>query len=191
MEHLPGRRDFLRLAVVLGGGAALSNRAAWGEGEARSALTLGFTLYGARGENLEQFLPKLKSVGFESVELCVAPGWGYEPPLCTPERCRKLRALLDKTGLKLTCLMEHVGLDGDATAQKNVCQRLARAAEMGHVLAPRTPPIVESTMGGKAQTWEQVQTRFRDALGGWATVAGQSKTVLAVKPHRFQAVNRP
>ena len=166
-------------------------RAAGAAGPTRDAMTLGFTLYGAKDAKLDEFLPKLKSMGFDSVELCVAPGWGYEPPSCNTRRRAEITALLGNAGLKLSCLMEHVGLDGDAAAQKLVCQRLARAAEMGHALSPHAPPVVESTMGGKPQAWEQVRTRFRDVLGDWASVAQQSKTVIAVKPHRFNAVNRP
>jgi inosose dehydratase len=173
--------------VALAAGAAFDARAAG----ARDAMTLGFTLYGAKGAKLDEFLPTLKSMGFDSVELCVAPGWGYEPASCSPQRRREVRSLLAETGLKLSSVMEHVALDGDAAAQKIVCQRLASAAEMGHALSPHAPPVVESTMGGKPQEWEQVRTRFRDALGNWASVAEQTKTVIAVKPHRFNAVNRP
>lgn len=177
--------------VALGAGTAMGTRASWAAGGARGAMTLGFTLYGAKGAKLDEFLPKLKSMGFDSVELCVAPGWGSEPESCSPQRRGEIRSLLGKTGLKLSSLMEHVALDGDAAAQRVVCQRLARAAEMAHTLSPQDPPVVESVMGGKPQAWEQVRTRFRDALGDWAAVAAQATTVIAVKPHRFNAVNRP
>lgn len=183
------RRRFL--ATALGTAAGLVLPSTTRASATRGAMTLGFTLYGAKGVSLERFLPRLKSLGFDSVELCVAPGWGYEPEACSPQRRKEIAAQLDGAGLGLPCLMEHVGLEGDAAGQKTVCQRLARAAEMGHALAPQAPPVVESTMGGKPQAWGQVRNQFRDALGAWATVARQSQTVIAVKPHRFNAVNLP
>jgi len=187
MNRRIDRRTVLRAAVALAAGAALDAPAA----TKRATMTLGFTLYGAKGVPLEAILPRLKSLGFDSVEMCVAPGWGCEPEACSPQRRREMAAQLRGAGLRLACLMEHVGVEGDAAAQKAVCQRLERAAELGHALSPDTPPVVESTMGGKPNTWEQVRTRFRDALGAWATVAARSKTVIAVKPHRFNAVNLP
>ena len=181
------RRTFLPPAVALAAGTAFSAHAAG----TRRAMTLGFALYGAKGVKLEAILPRLKALGFEAVELCVAPGWGYEPEACSPQRRKEIAAQLREVGLRLPCLMEHATLEGAAAEQKTVCERLQRAAEMGHALSPDAPPIVESVMGGKPNTWEQVRNQYRDALGAWATVAERTKTVLAVKPHRLNAVNLP
>lgn len=187
MNRQIDRRTVLQAALAVAAGAALDARAA----ARRETFTLGFTLYGAKGINLDAILPRLKSLGFDSVELCVGPGWGYEPENCSPQRCKEIAAQLNGNGLRLPCLMEHLVLEGDAAEQKAACQRLQRAAEMAHALSPDSPPVVESVMGGKPNTWEQIRTRFRDALGAWAAVAERTKTVIAVKPHRFQAVNLP
>jgi sugar phosphate isomerase/epimerase len=179
------RRDFLLAAAGLGMAIGAPGLAAG----PRKSLLLGFGLYGAKGAKLEDFLPKLASLGYDAVELCLTPGWGYEPPSCSRQRRGQIAALLGKTGLVLSSLMEHVDLGGDAAAQKAVCERLARAAEMGHQLSPHSPPVIETTLGGGK--WEQVRTQFRDNLGGWAAVAERGKTVIALKPHRMNAVSRP
>lgn len=180
------RREFVGIMAACGVGLAGGAQAA---DKKPGALTLGFGLYGAKGVKLEEFLPKLAGLGFESVELCLLPGWGCEPAQFTPLRRRDLARLLDGAGLKLTCLMEQVDLAGDGAAQRSVRERLARAAELGRALAPQSPPVLETTMGNG--NWEQLRTQFRDNLGGWAETAKSTQTVIAIKPHRLQAVNLP
>lgn len=180
------RREFVGALAAWGAALAAGARAA---DATRRAMTLGFGLYGAKGARLEEFLPRLAALGFSSVELCLMPGWGCEPAQCSPARRKQIARLLDGAGLKLTSLMELVDLGGDAAAQRSVRERLARAAELGRDLAPQNPPVLETTMGGK--DWEQVRTQFRDNLGGWAETAARAKMLIAIKPHRLQAVNRP
>jgi inosose dehydratase len=187
MNPLLTRRDVLRIGAAASLGATLAG-AAQPTRSAR-AIPLGFGLYGAKGVKLEDFLPKLKTLGYDAVELCLIPGWGYEPQLCGPERRQQIARLLNKTGLVLSSLMEHVELGGDAAAQKVVCDRLARAGELGHQLSPSRPPVLETTLGGKK--WAASRDQFRDNLGGWARVAERTQTVIALKPHRMNAVCRP
>lgn len=179
------RRDFLRTAASLSAAIASTSWAA----PAARPMPFGFGLYGAKGVKLDDFLPKLKTLGYDAVELCLMPGWGYQPESCSPERRRQIAQLLNKTGLALSSLMEHVELGGDAAAQKVVCERLLRAGELGHQLSPHSPPVVETTLGGKK--WAQSRDQFRDNLGGWARVAERARTVIALKPHRMNAVCRP
>jgi inosose dehydratase len=127
-------------------------------------------------------------IGYDSVELCLLDGYDAAPAKLSAERRRDVRKLLGDLGLKLTALMENVPL-GDATMQPAVRERLRVAAELGHELSTDSPPVVETVMGGGK--WDEVRDRYREHLGGWARVAEATKTVIAVKPHRFGAVNLP
>jgi inosose dehydratase len=46
-------------------------------------------------------------------------------------------------------------------------------------------------LGGKVEQWDALKELFVRRVGDWAKVAEQAKTVLAVKPHRFGAMNTP
>ena len=56
-------------------------------------------------------------------------------------------------------------------------------------LARDRPPLLQTVLGGGL--WDEVKTRFCDRLGDWVQVARQAAVVLAIKPHRHQAVSRP
>lgn len=172
------RRQFLQ---ALPGLAAVPALAAPSE-----AMTFGFSLYGMKTLKTEPALRQLAAIGFDSVELCLSPGWDAEPDNLSPARRKSIRALLANTRLRLTALMENLKLNG---AQKANHERLKKAAALGSALAPEGQPLVETIMGGGQ--WDAVKNEFRDHLGGWAEVAAQEKLLLAVKPHRFGAVNRP
>ena len=115
-------------------------------------MSLGFSLYGMPGVAPELAIRTVAEIGFDSVQLCLIPGWGAEPQRLSTAVRRTLRAALDQSGLALPSLMEHVPLGGDATLQRDALERLRRAAELGHALVPDRPPLVETVMGGSR--WE-------------------------------------
>jgi sugar phosphate isomerase/epimerase len=183
------RRQFLHAA----GAAATVVAAPFSTCAARprsgNTITLGFSLYGMKSLKTEEAIRVVAEIGFDSVELCLMPGWDAEPKGLGPERRKDVRSVLDNTGLELTALMELVSLSGTAGSQQSVHERLKRAADLGHQLKPDRPPLIETTAGsGK---WNDLRNQLRDNLGGWAKVAEATKTVIAVKPHRGGVVDRP
>jgi len=177
-----------RAFVVAAGTTAIATPCA-ARPDRRSALRLGFSLYGMKELRTEEAIRKVREIGYDSVELCLLPGFDAEPIPLAADRRRGLRDLLRSSGLVLGALMEQLNLGGDEAKQEEATDRLKRAAELGHELSPDAPPVVETTMGeGK---WEDVRETFRDRLRRWAEAAKQSSSVLAVKPRRFGAVNRP
>jgi inosose dehydratase len=182
------RRQALKWLGVGMAGAWLAGRGVVAAADERPPLTLGFSLYGMKSLATDAALRAVAEIGFDSVEICLLDGYDAAPAKLPGERRRPLRKLLGDLGLKLRALMENVPL-GDAAMQPAVHERLRVAAELGHDLSPDSPPVVETVMGGGQ--WDDVRDRYRDHLGGWARVAEATKTVLAVKPHRFGAVNTP
>lgn len=154
-----------------------------------NSMSLGFSLYGMKSLKTEEALGVLAEIGFDSVELCLMPGWDAEPKPLGAERRKSIRGVLGGTKLKLTALMEHVSLSGTVESQQAVHERLKRAAELGHDLNPNNSPLIETTAGsGK---WSDLRNQLRDNLGGWADIAKTTGTVIAVKPHRGGVVDRP
>jgi len=46
-------------------------------------------------------------------------------------------------------------------------------------------------LGGKRGAWPELKNHFVQRIGSWAEVVAQAKTVLAIKPHFNNALNRP
>jgi len=182
------RRGFLR---TLGGAAiGLAGLPAARSAEAdQTPLTLGFSLYGMKALKTEDAIKAVAEIGYDSAELCLMPDWDAAPGRLGPERRKEVRSVFEETGLKLAALMEHVSLVGTAQGQQGVHERLERAAGLGHDLSPDSPPLIETTTGGGQ--WARLRNQLRDNLGAWARVAEASRTVVAVKPHRFGVVSRP
>ncbi|MBI5757166.1 MAG: sugar phosphate isomerase/epimerase [Planctomycetales bacterium] len=182
------RRRVLKQIATAGIGTWLASRSMLAAAADPLPLTLGFSLYGMKTLTTGDSLRAVAEIGYDSVELCLLDGYDAAPAKLTAERRRDVRKQLGDLGLKLTAVMENVPL-GDSAMQPAVRERLRVAAELGHELSPDSPPVVETVMGGGK--WDDVRDLYREHLGGWARVGEATKTVIAVKPHRFGAVNLP
>ena len=154
-------------------------------------LSLGFSLYGMKSLSLDEALAACVKIGYDAVELAVMPDWPAAPGALSVQSRRKLRERLAELGLSLPALMENLNLGADDATERQQRDRLKAAGELAHDLSPETPPLVETVVGGKAGEWPQVKERFADRLAGWVRIAAETKTVLAIKPHRFGALNSP
>ncbi|HET6882432.1 MAG TPA: sugar phosphate isomerase/epimerase [Pirellulales bacterium] len=183
------RRVFLKqgvaVAVILAG-----NRALTGESEA-ATIPFAYSLYGMKMLPLERALAACAEMGYDAVELATMEGWHADPAKLSGESRQKLSRLLSDLNLGLASLMENVALDVDDAVHRRNVDRLRSVAEIAHELAPDRPPLIETVLGGKAGTWESVRERFAARLTDWERVAADTQTVLAVKPHRFGAMNTP
>ena len=190
------RRRFLRAGAAACGAATLSSpwsptvRASQAQEQA-GHITLGFSLYGMKSLALDDALAACSKIGYDAVELAVMPDWPAAPAKLSADDRRRMRERLAELGLALPALMENLNLAADDAADRQQRERLKAAAELAHDLAPDAPPLVETVVGGKAGEWPQVKNQFADRLAGWVRVAEQTETVLAIKPHRYGALNVP
>ena len=190
------RRGFLQAGAAAAASAWLSPSerclARAGAAEDKNArFTLGFSLYGMKTLALDAALTACQKIGYDAVELAVMPDWPAAPGALSPDRCRELRERLAGLGLSLPALMENLNLGADDAADRGQRDRLKSAGELAHDLSPDAPPLVETVVGGKAGDWPKVKERFADRLAGWVRIAEETRTVLAIKPHRFGALNAP
>ncbi len=156
---------------------------------AKDVLSLGFSLYGMKGLSTEKALRAVSNIGFDSAELCLLDEWDAAPQRLDTARRKAIRTLLDGEGLSLPALMENVSLAGSPASQQPVLERLKQATQLAHDCYPDSPPLVETTAGGGK--WSELREQLRDNLGGWATLARSSETVICVKPHRSGVIDRP
>lgn len=181
------RRQFL--AGSLATTVALSRGVA--AAQAKPAVSFGFSLYGMKNMTVEAGLAACARIGYDAVELAVMPGWPAEPRLLAKEDRRRIGERLAALNLSLPALMENTPLAGDEKTHRQHLERLRRAAELGHALAPKQPPLIETVLGGAPGQWDKVRELFAARLADWAKLAAANQVVICIKPHRFGAVNLP
>ncbi len=181
-----------RRFVIQATGAMLAAEG-WGASTPRAGAqdpdgvcTLGFSTYGMKDWSTEDALRTIASIGFDAVEITVRQGWDADSTAIGPARRARLRNLLRDTGLRLVSLMEHVFPQRHQTA---TLDRLRRAAELAHALAPDKPPLIQTVMG--SGVFGAQKAMLRDALGAWAEIGRRTETTIAIKPHRGGVVSQP
>ncbi|MDP6111425.1 MAG: TIM barrel protein, partial [Planctomycetota bacterium] len=152
-------------------------------------MIFGFSTYGMKGIATEKALPILSEIGFNAVELAVWEGWDASPDNMNGERRNTIRDLSKDHGIRISTLMENLKPSTDPDEQKKTADRLKTVAALAHELSPDDPPVIETTLGGNR--WQDVKQLFVDRLPDWARIAEETETIIAIKPHRGNAMSRP
>lgn len=152
-------------------------------------MTLGFSTYGMASMKTEDAIMALAKIGYDTVELNIWPGRDADAAILSPERARSMGQLLKRWDIRPSALMESLKVEKEPAKHKAILERLRRAANLAHTLAPETPPLVETTLGGGK--WDEVKELYQSRLADWAEVGRETKTVMTIKPHRFGAMSRP
>ena len=180
------RRAFLAASVAQGIGLC----AVAGEPPPR-VISFSFSLYGMRTLTLEAALTACARIGYDAVELALMPTYRAEPSRLSRDDRRQLRERLRELRLGLPALMENLPLDGADAVHRTNLDRLRAACELGRDLSPDQPPLIETILGGGVDRWEKLKGQFATRLGDWARIAETNRTIVAIKPHRFGAMNLP
>jgi inosose dehydratase len=154
-------------------------------------IPFGYSLYGMRNLTLEAALNACAKIGYDAVELALMPGYPAEPRRLGKAERRQLREQLRTLRLGLPALMENLPLDGNEKTHRANLVRLQAALDLGRELSPDAPPLIETILGGAVGAWDKLRRQFADRLGEWARLAEKHKTLIAIKPHRFGAMNLP
>ena len=152
-------------------------------------ITLGFSNYGMKTIAYKEAISYVGKVGFDSMELCLLPGWPTEPKKLSAADRKEISTLISDSKLKLTALMENLGPSPMPEVSKGLQERLEQAFNLANELGGKHPPVVQTVLGGGV--WEKVQTLYLDTLGKWTELAAKAKVILAIKPHRSGAMNLP
>jgi sugar phosphate isomerase/epimerase len=185
----PHRRKFLKQAALaaMAGAASLNDIVAAAAPKAR--MTLGFSTYGMRGMKTEDAIMALAKIGYDAVELNIWPGRDFDAAKVSPKRAKAVGKLAEYWSIKVSALMENLKVEQDAKKHAGVLERLRRAAELSHQIAPDAPPLIETTLGGGE--WGKVKGLYQERLADWDKVGRETGVVMTIKPHRFGAMNRP
>ena len=154
-------------------------------------LLFGFSLYGMKTLPWRDGLAHVARIGYKSTELCLRAGWNTEPKLLTKQDRREIRARIGDLGLTLSSVMENMGLARPGGSREANLERLRAAAEVCYECSPGPPALIETTVGGRPDSWEEIKNAMADELRDWAKKAEELKITLAIKAHSKTAMSRP
>ncbi len=159
------------------------------ESKSQSPLTIGFSLYGAKGWAIEKAIEALQQFEYRSVEFCLLEGFPTDPQTMSADDQKRYSKLLVDHEMQVAALMENLPISDREEVNVGHREKLKRAAAFAHALSPKSPPIIETVLGGAK--WDQVRERFVRELQAWAKLAESEGVVICIKPHRNNALNRP
>jgi sugar phosphate isomerase/epimerase len=137
-------------------------------------------------------LPRLKEMGYEAVEICVAERWPTAPHKLGAADRERLRLLLEELGLELSGFLVFINpvaaageeLERQAQAFRAAC-RLARSLSTG------PPPPIASPLGSCPLTWEEAFPLVLERVGWFAGIAASERCRYALEPHVHGLLDRP
>lgn len=161
----------------------------WAASGLRHTVSLGFSLYGMKGIPISTGIHTCRTIGYDSVELCLMPGW-TPPDQLSPEMRRTIASQLRNETIAVAALMEEIYLLDRDMPKATSLERLRKAAAFGHDLSS-FPPRVETVLGGKTADWEEGKHQMAERLGEWAITAASAEIILCIKAHAGAAVDTP
>ena len=154
-------------------------------------LPFGFSLYGMKRLPWRDGLAQVARIGYQCTELCLRAGWDTEPKLLTNADRAEIRKRIGDLGLELSSVMENLGLARPGGSGEANLDRLRAAAEVCRECSPGPTALIETTVGGRPDSWEDVKNAMVDELGAWTRKIEELKITLAIKAHSKTAVSRP
>jgi len=166
-------------------GAAAAARPLTGASKGPVKLHIG--TYGMQPLDVNRAIATIRDIGYDGVELCLMAGWPSEPAKLDAAARRRIRA----AKLPVPTMIENFNTLVSEADHARTLDRIRAAAALAHDIAPKSPPILQTVLGGKPAEWEQVKQHMASRLAEWARIAAETKIRLAVKSHIGSASNTP
>lgn len=143
---------------------------------------------------LEEAIPALAKMGYDGIEICIAPKHiGSMPEEIDAGRRANLRALLQQHALGVPALFPigtiHLFTDDAAQHQKNL-ELVRECSQLARDLGMTEPPVIATGIGGKSDQWDDIKHKIVELLGDYAEVADSEGFILAGEAHCGAAVDR-
>jgi sugar phosphate isomerase/epimerase len=142
----------------------------------------------------DDMIRNLAEIGFDSMELTVAPGWSTELDTLNPAERKRIRGLLDRYNMPLPAIAGHRPLLAtDPVEHQDNWRRLTGAIDLCVDLAgPEGPASLDTTVGApKGATFEGVKDLLVERLGALCDYARARGVVVGIEPHVGDVLQTP
>lgn len=153
-----------------------------------------YSTWSMQKPSVDEMIRNLAEIGFDSMELTVAPGWSTELDSLDQAERKRIRGLLDRYNMPLPAIAGHRPLLAlDPAEHDDNWRRLVGAIDLCVDLAgPEGPPSLDTTVGaGKNQSWDQVMNLLLERLTALCDYARERGVVVAIEPHVGDVLSTP
>ena len=156
-------------------------------------MRIGYSTWGMREVAIEEALPAIADIGYQGVELSVAPGWTTELYKLDAVKRARIRELLDEHDLVLTSVIRNASMVADDPDENAAnLQSLRDAIDLTAGLAqPGEVSVMTSHLGGRPEDWEAKRDTAVERLLELAGYAAERGVVIAVEIHCGSMLNLP
>ena len=156
-------------------------------------MRIGYSTWGMRAVSIEEALPAIAKIGYQGVELSVAPGWITELYALDAAKRARIRELLTEHNLVLTSVIRNASMvEEDPEKNAASMQSLRDAIDLTAELAqPGEPSVMTSHLGGRPEDWEAKKDLAVERLLPLADYAAQRQVIVAIEIHCMSMLNLP
>ncbi|MDR3708465.1 MAG: sugar phosphate isomerase/epimerase [Capsulimonadaceae bacterium] len=155
-------------------------------------MKLGYGTYGMKELDIIEVIPRLRDIGYEMIEISVAPAWTTAPAKLSAGRRASVRRELERTEMGqpvLLCLVSPCEMGDARNAMLSEFEDVCRLAD--DLNTGDGPAIVTSTLGGPQPPWDEGKETIASSLIDLADIAAKHGVVYAIEPHVGGSLDRP
>jgi sugar phosphate isomerase/epimerase len=156
-------------------------------------MKLGYSTWSTKDQPIEDTIRELARIGYDGVEIAVNPGWTSDVDLLDAAARRRIRDLLDGTGLELAALVSgHRNQVADPDEYRAGRERYLRELDLALEWSkPGLIPAMDLAIGGQMDEFEQLKNLIVDRVGETVRLSAERNVVVALEPHSGNAINTP
>ena len=155
-------------------------------------MKLGYSNYGMKDVDIVEALPRIRSIGYEAIEICARDGWQTVAGNFGPPERKELSAKLQEVGFPTPPIMEALDVCAAGDARAAMLRRAEATFELANDLnLGDGPSIVTTTVGDPNPDWDTGKCRVRDGFMELADLAGRHNVIVAAEPHAGSNFNTP
>ena len=154
------------------------------ETKRRLIVKIGYGTYGMKTEDVFELLPRLRTIGYEAVEINVSEDWPTAPEKLTLGNRVKIVESLKAAEFPSPVLMCPLKVCVQGDDRPSMLRQFNEACKLANDLNYGDGPgIVVSVIGGTKGTWDEAKELICECLTEVADRAAENNAIFAVEPH--------
>jgi sugar phosphate isomerase/epimerase len=166
-------------------------------GERRETLEdvmkIGYCTWGMPTVPVDSMIPFLARTGYAGIELTVIPGYTTELAVLDSAERQRIARMLKDHHLELPAIAAQTSMvERDTDLAERHWARLTAAVDLAADWAlDGTPPVVDTTVGGTADQWDDLKPLLLERMGSLVRYGEQRGVVIAAEPHVASLLDTP